>query len=34
MNPNAVKDKTGTPCQAYMNGVDLNRNWGVDWGVA
>lgn len=34
MNPNAIKDKTGTPCQAQMSGVDLNRNWGVDFGVA
>lgn len=34
MNPNAVKDKTGTPCQNEMTGVDLNRNWGVDFGVA
>lgn len=33
MNPNAIKDKDGTPCRSEMSGVDLNRNWGVDFGV-
>lgn len=34
MNPNAAKDKEGTACTPEMSGVDLNRNWGVDFGVA
>ena len=33
MNPNAVKDKEGTSCQAEMAGVDLNRNSGVYFGI-
>ena len=33
LNPNAVRDKEGTACTIEMAGVDLNRNWGVDFGL-
>ena len=33
MNPDAMKSADGTPCKPEDSGVDINRNYGVDWGV-
>jgi hypothetical protein len=34
MSPNAVYSNKGYTCAEEDNGVDLNRNYGTDWGVA
>jgi hypothetical protein len=31
MNPKALRD--GAKCELHDQGVDLNRNYGVDWGT-
>ena len=33
MNPNATKSLKGYTCAVEDSGVDLNRNYGVDFGV-
>lgn len=33
MSPNAAQDAQNTTCLPQDSGVDLNRNYGVDWGV-
>ena len=33
MNPKATKGASGKDCDLADQGVDLNRNYGVDWGT-
>ena len=33
MNPKAIKGAGGKECPLEDQGVDLNRNYGVDWGT-
>lgn len=34
MNPEAVRSIKDFECLSEDSGVDLNRNYGVDWGVS
>lgn len=34
MSPNATRSTKGYECAIEDSGVDLNRNYPVDWGVA
>ena len=34
MSPHATQSTKGYTCAEEDSGVDLNRNYGVDWGVA